>query len=71
MVLVLVAKLDVMLSDVMTLYYKNNGAIALAKESRSHQKSKHKERQYTRLPQVEIYRGAESRLHMRCGRPTG
>ena len=36
-----IMELDVMPSDVTVLYYKNNGAIALAKESRSHQKSKH------------------------------
>ena len=36
-----VAELDVMPSDAIALHYDNNGAIALAKESRSHQKSKH------------------------------
>ena len=30
-----------MISDAIPLYYDNNGAIALAKESRSHQKSKY------------------------------
>ena len=30
-----------MTSDAILLYYDNNGAIALAKEPRSHQKSKH------------------------------
>ena len=34
-------ELGVMSSDAIPLYYDNNGAIALAKESRSHQKSKH------------------------------
>ena len=33
-------------SDAIPLYYDNNGAIALAKEPRSHQKSKHIERRY-------------------------
>ena len=33
-------------SDAIPLYYDNNGAIALAKESRSHQKPKHIERRY-------------------------
>ena len=33
-------------SDVVSLYYDNNGAVALAKEPRSHQKSKHIERRY-------------------------
>ena len=33
-------------SDAISLYCDNNGAIALAKESRSHQKSKHIERRY-------------------------
>ena len=36
-----IAKLGVMTSDVFGLYCDNNGAIALAKELRSHQKSKH------------------------------
>ena len=35
-----------MTSDVIPLYCDNNGAIALAKEPRSHQKSKHIERRY-------------------------
>ena len=35
-----------MTSDVIPLYCDNNGAIALAKELRSHQKSKHIERQF-------------------------
>ena len=38
-----VAKLDMILSDVIVLYCDNNNAIALAKELRSHQKSKHLE----------------------------
>ena len=33
-------------SDAIPLYCDNNGAIALAKESRSHQKSKHIKRRY-------------------------
>ena len=36
----------VMSSDVIPLYCDNNGAIVLAKEPRSHQKSKHIERQF-------------------------
>ena len=39
-------KFGVMSSDVIPLYCDNNGAIALAKEPRSHQKSKHIERQF-------------------------
>ena len=35
-----------MTSDAITLYCDNNGAIALAKEPRSHQKSKHIERHF-------------------------
>ena len=35
-----------MSSDVVPLYCDNNGAITLAKESRSHQKSKHIERRF-------------------------
>ena len=35
-----------MSSDVIPLYCDNNDAIALAKEPRSHQKSKHIERQF-------------------------
>ena len=60
----LVAELVVMLLDVVTLYYKDNGTIALAKESRSHQISKHIEQQNTRLPQVEIHRDVECKLYM-------
>ena len=41
---------------VMTQYCKDNGTIALAKESKSHQKSKHIEQQYTRLPHIEMQR---------------
>ena len=33
-------------SDAIPLYYDNNGAIALVKESKSHQKSKHIEWRY-------------------------
>ena len=36
-----IMKLDVMTSDAMVLYCDNNGAIALVKEPRSHQRSKH------------------------------
>ena len=39
-----IVELGVMSSDAIPLYYDNNGAIALAKEPRSHQKSKHIER---------------------------
>ena len=41
-----IAKLGVMTSDTIPLYCDNNRAIALAKESRSHQKSKYIEQQY-------------------------
>ncbi len=34
-----IIELDVMTSDAITLYYDNNGAIALTKEPRSYQKS--------------------------------
>ena len=37
-------EIGVMPSDAIPLYCDNNGAIALAKELRSHQKSKHIER---------------------------
>ena len=36
-----ITKFKIMTSDAIPLYYNNNGAIALAKESRFHQKSKH------------------------------
>ena len=36
-----IAELDVMSSDAIVLHCANNDAIALAKESKSHQKSKH------------------------------
>ena len=39
-------EIEVMPSDAIPLYCDNNSAIALAKESRSHQKSKHINRQY-------------------------
>ena len=39
-----IAELGVILLDAIALYYDNNDAIALAKEPRSHQKSKHIER---------------------------
>ena len=39
-----IAELGVMSSDAIPLYCDNNGTIALAKEPRSHQKSKHIER---------------------------
>ena len=51
-------------SDVVILYCKDNGTIALTKEPRSHQIFKHIEQQNMRLLQVEIYRDAESKLHM-------
>ena len=41
-----IAELGVMPSNVITLHYNNNGTIALAKELRSHQKSKYIERQF-------------------------
>ncbi len=41
-----IAELDVMTSDAITLYCDNNGAIAFAKEPRSHQKSKHIKRRF-------------------------
>ena len=37
-------EIGVMPSDAIPLYYNNNGTIVLAKELRSHQKSKHIER---------------------------
>ena len=40
------AELGVMSSNAIPLYYDNNGTIALAKEPRSHQKSKHIERRF-------------------------
>ena len=39
-----ITELGVMPSDAIALHCDNNGAIALAKEPRSHQKSKHIER---------------------------
>ena len=44
MVLMLVTKLDIIPLDAMTMYCKDNDAIAFAKEPRSHQKLKHIER---------------------------
>ena len=41
-----IAELGVIPSDAIALYYDNNGAIALTKEPRSHQKSKHIERRF-------------------------
>ena len=41
-----IAKFGAMTSDAISLFYDNNGAIALTKESRSHQKSKHTERRF-------------------------
>ena len=41
-----IMKLDVMPSDIIALHCDNNGAIAFAKESRSHQKFKHIEQQF-------------------------
>ena len=41
-----VAELGVMPSDAITLYCNNNDTIALAKEPRSHQKSKHIEQPF-------------------------
>ena len=60
----LVAELDVMPSDTMTLYCKDNDTVALAKELRSHQISKHIEQLNMQLPRVKIHRGAKSKLHM-------
>ena len=40
------AELGVMSSDAIPLYYDNNGAIALVKKPRSHQKFKHIERRF-------------------------
>ena len=40
------AELGVISSDAISLYCNNNGAIALAKEPRFHQKSKHIERRF-------------------------
>ena len=41
-----ITELGVMTSDAIPLYCDNNRAIALAKESRSHQKSKHIEQYF-------------------------
>ena len=41
-----IVELGVMILDAILLYYDNNEAIALAKEPRSHQKSKRIERRY-------------------------
>ena len=41
-----IVELGVMPLDAITLYYENNGAIALARKLRSHQKSKHIEWQF-------------------------
>ena len=41
-----IAELGVMSSDAIPLYCDNNGTIALAKEPKSHQKSKHIERRF-------------------------
>ena len=41
-----VVEIEIMPSDAIPLYCDNNGTIALAKEPRSHQKSKHIERRY-------------------------
>ena len=57
-----ITEMDVMSSDVIPLYYNNNGVIALAKESRSHQKSKYIERwfylirEYLKKKYVEVQR---------------
>ena len=64
MVVMLIIELVVISSDAVILYCKNNGTIVFAKELRSHQISKHIEQQNMRLSRVEIYRGAESKLHM-------
>ena len=47
LVLMLVAELNIIPLDAMTMYYKDNGTKAFAKEPRSHQKSKHMEQRYT------------------------
>ena len=61
----IVADLDVIPLDAMTMYYKDNIAIAFAKEPRSHQKFKHIEKQYMQPPQKnkKICQGTKSRLH--------
>ena len=41
-----IMKFEVMTSNAIPLYYDNNGAIVLAKELKSHKKSKHIERRY-------------------------
>ena len=57
-----IVELGVMPSDVIALYYDNNNVIALAKELRSHQKSKHIERwfhiirEYIKKKFVEVQR---------------
>ena len=55
-------KLGIMISDAIPLYCDNNGAIALAKESRSHQKSKHIKRYFLSYATTS-YRDAKSRLY--------
>ena len=65
LVLILVIELDVIPLNIMILYCKDNGTIALAKEPKSHQISKHIEQQNMQLSQVEIHRDAESKLYMR------
>ena len=68
LILIIVTELDVIPSDAIILFCKDDGPIALTKEPRSHQKFKHIEQGYTRLPQVEIHRGTESWLHIEYGR---
>ena len=57
-----ITELDVMSSDAIALHCDNNGAIALAKKSKSHQKSKHIERwfhiihEYLEKKFVEVWR---------------
>ena len=60
----LITELVVIPSNAVTLYCKDNSTIAFSKELRSHQISNHIEQQNMRQPQVEIYRGAESKLYM-------
>ena len=65
-----ITELGVITSDAIPLYCDNNGAIVLAKESRSHRKSKHIERRYHSYATISKKNmlGVKSRLHKQYGR---
>ena len=65
----IVVELDVVPSDAMILYYKDDGPIVLTKELRFYQKFKHIEQGYMRLHRAIIHRDIENRLHMGYSRP--